>query len=62
MEEIYARLEILLGKMKMVGYMPNMSFSLCDIENEQKESHLLYHNEKLSIVFCLINTPIGTHI
>lgn len=62
MEDIYARLEILLGKMKMAGYMPDTTFALCDVEHEQKESYLLYHSEKLAIAFGLISTPIWTPI
>eukprot|EP01018_Ginkgo_biloba_P001961 Gb_38292 [translate_table: standard] len=61
-EEIYAMLEILIGQMKMAGYVPDTKFVLHDLEPEQKEPYLRYHSEKLAIAFGLISTPMGAPI
>jgi pentatricopeptide repeat protein len=59
---IYEKLEELSGQMKEGGYVPNMRFVLNDVEEEQMESILCYHSEKLAIAFGLLNTPTGTPI
>lgn len=61
-ELIYATLEDLAGQMKKAGYVPNTNFVLHDLEEEEKESILCGHSEKLAIAFGLINTPPGTII
>ncbi|KDP22188.1 hypothetical protein JCGZ_26019 [Jatropha curcas] len=59
---IYKGLDVLLGKMKEVGYMPETDSALHDVEEEDKECHLTVHSEKLAIVFAIINTNPGTLI
>ena len=49
-------LESLARKMKVVGYVPDTSFVLHDVLEEQKKSLVLSHSEKLAIYFGLINT------
>eukprot|EP01018_Ginkgo_biloba_P030840 Gb_14956 [translate_table: standard] len=61
-EKIYAMLETLAGKMKEAGYVPDTSFVLHDVEEEEKENILGSHSEKLAIAFGLINTKPGTAI
>eukprot|EP01018_Ginkgo_biloba_P001960 Gb_38297 [translate_table: standard] len=61
-EEIYTRLEILIGQMKIMGYMPDTDFFLHDVECEQKKHCVGHHSEKLAIAFGLISTPIETPI
>eukprot|EP01018_Ginkgo_biloba_P009691 Gb_04616 [translate_table: standard] len=61
-EEIYARLEELIGQMKAAGYVPKTNFVMQDVEQDQKEQSLFYHSEKLAIVFGLISTSPGTSI
>eukprot|EP01018_Ginkgo_biloba_P030661 Gb_29995 [translate_table: standard] len=61
-EKIYAMLESLAWKMKQAGYVPNTSFVLHDVEEEEKEYILCGHSEKLAIAFGLINTCPGTPI
>ncbi|KAK6121672.1 hypothetical protein DH2020_044586 [Rehmannia glutinosa] len=56
MEEIYLELDILLGKMKEAGYVPKTDTALHDVEEEEKENHLVVHSEKLAIVFAIINS------
>ncbi|KAJ4950553.1 hypothetical protein NE237_027385 [Protea cynaroides] len=61
-KEIYAELDVLLGKMKEAGYVPETDSALHDVEEEDKEGHLIVHSEKLAIVFAIINTKLGTPI
>lgn len=61
-ENIYQKLEWLGGKLKEFGYIPDQSFSLHDVEDEQKEEMLAYHSERLAIAFALISTPEGIPI
>lgn len=61
-KEIYLKLEILVGKMKQTGYVPQTETALHDVEDEDKENHLFVHSEKLAIVFAIINTKEGTPI
>jgi pentatricopeptide repeat protein len=60
--EVYARLDRLAEQMKEAGYVPDTSFALHDVEEENKENILSYHSEKLAIAFGLINTVPGTPI
>ncbi|KAE9464813.1 hypothetical protein C3L33_03299, partial [Rhododendron williamsianum] len=61
-KKIYEELDVLLGKMKEVGYVPKTDSALHDVEEEDKENHLVVHSEKLAIVFVIINTKPGTPI
>ncbi|XP_057832149.2 pentatricopeptide repeat-containing protein At3g24000, mitochondrial-like [Cryptomeria japonica] len=61
-QEIYAKLEKLACEMKAAGYSPDPRHLFNDVEEEEKESFLGYHSEKLAIAFGLLNTPPGTTI
>ncbi|KAK0579435.1 hypothetical protein LWI29_026362 [Acer saccharum] len=61
-EKIYQKLEWLRGKLMEFGYTPDQSFSLHDVEDEQKEEMLSYHSERLAIAFALISTAEGSTI
>ncbi|WCJ36767.1 Tetratricopeptide repeat (TPR)-like superfamily protein [Euphorbia peplus] len=61
-KEIYKELDVLVGKMKGFGYMPETDSALHDVEEEDKECHLTVHSEKLAIAFAIINTRPGTPI
>ncbi|MCL7049890.1 hypothetical protein MKW94_009126 [Papaver nudicaule] len=61
-EEIYSILNEFVERLKEYGYVPDTHFVLHDIEEEQKESALLYHSEKLAIAYGILNTPNGTSI
>ncbi|RZC91234.1 hypothetical protein C5167_027296 [Papaver somniferum] len=61
-EQIYAELDVLFGKMKELGYVPETDSALHDVEEEEKECHLAIHGEKLAIAFALINTEPGSPI
>ncbi|KAK3137949.1 hypothetical protein QOZ80_5AG0362480 [Eleusine coracana subsp. coracana] len=59
MDQITEKLEELIDQIKAIGYIPNCDVVLHDIEDEQKEEHLMYHSEKLAVAFGLIHTPKG---
>ncbi|KAJ7558889.1 hypothetical protein O6H91_04G060700 [Diphasiastrum complanatum] len=61
-KEILAELDRLVALMKEAGYVPDLSFVLDDVEDEEKENALCQHSEKLAIAFGLINTLPGTPI
>lgn len=61
-KKIYEELDVLVGKLKEVGYVPQTVSALHDVEEEDKEKHLSVHSEKLAIVFAMINTEPGTPI
>ncbi|XP_047333349.1 pentatricopeptide repeat-containing protein At4g21065 isoform X2 [Impatiens glandulifera] len=61
-EEIYAKLEEITKLLKGEGYRPHTENVLADIEEEEKETAVSYHSEKIAIAFMLINTPPGTPI
>ncbi|XP_026418768.1 pentatricopeptide repeat-containing protein At5g46460, mitochondrial-like [Papaver somniferum] len=59
-KKIHQKLEWLNGKLKELGYVPDQSYALHDVEDEQKEVMLSYHSERLAIGFCLISTAEGS--
>ncbi|KAM7274248.1 hypothetical protein ACFE04_028912 [Oxalis oulophora] len=61
-KKIYEELDVLVGKMKEAGYVPETGSALHDVEEEEKECHLAVHSEKLAIVFAMLNTEPGTPI
>jgi pentatricopeptide repeat protein len=61
-EKIYMVLESLVRQMKVAGYVPDTSFVLHDVSEEEKKSLVLSHSEKLAIAFGLINTSPGMPI
>ncbi|XP_058089519.1 pentatricopeptide repeat-containing protein At4g33990 [Magnolia sinica] len=56
-EDIYKELGLLLAKMKSLGYVPDYSFVLQDVEEDEKEHILTSHSERLAIAFGIINMP-----
>lgn len=61
-KNIYEELDVLVGKMKELGYIPQTESALHDVEVEDKECHLAIHSEKLAVVFAILNTKHGTPI
>lgn len=53
--EIVQRLDELIKRVMVVGYVPDTNFVLQDLEGEQKEDSLRYHSEKLAIMFGIMN-------
>ncbi|XP_027106415.1 pentatricopeptide repeat-containing protein ELI1, chloroplastic [Coffea arabica] len=61
-KEIYSLLEELPEKIKAAGYMPDTSFALHDVSEEEKEHYLATHSEKLAVAFGLLSTSPDTVI
>lgn len=49
--EIRRELKQIIQRLKGLGYVPDTNFVLQDLEGEQMENSLLFHSEKLAIVF-----------
>ncbi|KAL5545545.1 hypothetical protein UlMin_005232 [Ulmus minor] len=58
-EEVLTKVKELSVKFKEVGYVPDLSCVLYDVEEEQKEKILLNHSEKLALAFGFVSTPEG---
>ncbi|KAK6160120.1 hypothetical protein DH2020_003501 [Rehmannia glutinosa] len=61
-EEIHKELAILNAKIKGLGYIPDFSFVLQDVEDDEKENILTSHSERLAIMYGILNTPPKTCI
>ncbi|KAM7462803.1 hypothetical protein LguiA_030924 [Lonicera macranthoides] len=60
--EIQSMLVKLKREMKAAGYVPNTNFALYDLEEEERESEIWYHSEKIALAFGLIVLPHGVPI
>ncbi|RYQ85205.1 hypothetical protein Ahy_B10g104706 [Arachis hypogaea] len=54
---IYNKVDHIMKRIKEEGYVPDTDFALVDIEEEEKESALYYHSEKLAIAYGIVRTP-----
>ena len=62
-KQLYSFLEEMTVKLKIAGYVPEFGEVLLDIvDEEDKETALSKHSEKLAIAFGLMNTAPGTPI
>uniref|UniRef100_A0ACD5YM67 Uncharacterized protein n=1 Tax=Avena sativa TaxID=4498 RepID=A0ACD5YM67_AVESA len=61
-KEIYSYLGKLLETMQEAGYVPNTSSVLHDLDEEEKESAVCIHSEKLAVAFALMNQVPGSII
>lgn len=62
-KQLYLFLDEMTTKLKIAGYVPESREVLLDIDdNEDRETALLKHSEKLAIAFGLMNTAPGTPI
>lgn len=61
-DAIVQELNRLIGRINALGYVPQTEFVLQDLESEQKEDLLKYHNEKLAIAFAMMHTMEGKPI
>ncbi|XP_038689062.1 pentatricopeptide repeat-containing protein At3g57430, chloroplastic [Tripterygium wilfordii] len=61
-EKLHGFLETLSERMKKDGYVPDTSCVLHNLDEEEKETILCGHSEKLAIAFGILNTPPGTTI
>ncbi|XVF05195.1 hypothetical protein REPUB_Repub05bG0150900 [Reevesia pubescens] len=58
-DDIYSKLDELKTRLKDMGYQPDTYYVLQDIADEDKETILSQHSERLAIAFGLIATPSG---
>lgn len=56
-DQIYSKLSELNIRLKDAGYQPDTNYVFHDIEDEQKETVLSQHSERLAIAFGLTATP-----
>lgn len=61
-DEIQAMLIKLRRDMQSAGYNPDTKYALYDLEEEEKETEVLQHSEKLALAFGLICIPPGIPI
>ncbi|XP_052181631.1 pentatricopeptide repeat-containing protein At1g08070, chloroplastic-like [Diospyros lotus] len=61
-EEVYYATENMMKEIKLAGYVPNTSEARLDAEEDDKETSVSHHSEKLAIAFGLIRTCPGTTI
>ncbi|XP_058181577.1 pentatricopeptide repeat-containing protein At5g16860 [Rhododendron vialii] len=61
-QEIYNVLGDLIHRIKALGYVPETSFALHDVEDEEKGDTLYEHSEKLALAFGILTSPPGMPI
>ncbi|XP_015573841.3 pentatricopeptide repeat-containing protein ELI1, chloroplastic [Ricinus communis] len=61
-KQIYSCLHNVVNKMKKIGYVPNTSMVMQNVDDGRKEEMVLSHSEKLAIGLALISTAPGTRI
>lgn len=62
-EAVYIYLQDLGKEMRRLGYVPDTSFVLHDVESDgHKEDMLTTHSEKIAVAFGLMKLPPGTTI
>ncbi|KAI9161198.1 hypothetical protein LWI28_015378 [Acer negundo] len=61
-KEIYTKLDEMTSDLKLAGYFPDISEVFLDIAEEDKESTVYRHSEKLAMAFGLINSGPGVAI
>lgn len=61
-EKIYETLANLIHRIKSIGYVPQMSFALHDVDDEEKGDLLSEHSEKLALAFGILTSAPGEPI
>lgn len=61
-DEIVSLLKELDAEMRRMGYVPDTSFVLHDMEEQEKERQLFWHSERLAVAYGLLRTVPGTVI
>nr|GMD87242.1 pentatricopeptide repeat-containing protein At5g66520-like [Ipomoea batatas] len=62
MEDINPMLQKMMERIRLEGYRPNTSEVVFDICEEEKETVLSYHSEKLAMAYGILKTAPGTTI
>ncbi|KAF3446851.1 hypothetical protein FNV43_RR12031 [Rhamnella rubrinervis] len=58
-DKIYMKLEEVIGKIRVAGFVSKTEYVLHDVEDEVKEDMINKHSEKLAIAFGLMMTNAG---
>ncbi|XP_049393724.1 pentatricopeptide repeat-containing protein At5g16860 [Solanum stenotomum] len=61
-EKIYDLLENLIHRIKAMGYVPETSFALHDVDDEEKGDLLIEHSEKLALAYGILTSAPGVPI
>ncbi|XVE89477.1 hypothetical protein DITRI_Ditri19aG0204300 [Diplodiscus trichospermus] len=56
-EEIRKKWEEISARIKEIGYVPDTSYVLFYMDQQEREVKLQYHSEKLALAFALLNSP-----
>ncbi|KAK3440275.1 hypothetical protein EUGRSUZ_B00560 [Eucalyptus grandis] len=60
--EVRDLLDDIRKELKQMGYAANTGLALYDIEEEEKESSVAFHSEKIALAFGLMKSPPGSTI
>ncbi|XXG81252.1 hypothetical protein AAC387_Pa09g1933 [Persea americana] len=55
--EVQTHLRLIISEIGKLGYVPNYSLVIEDIEDQEKEEILMQHSEKLAVAFGLLRIP-----
>ncbi|KAL1329809.1 hypothetical protein HN51_046993 [Arachis hypogaea] len=61
-QQIYETLAELIQRIKAIGYVPQTSFALHDVDDEEKGDLLFEHSEKLALAYGILTIPPGSPI
>ncbi|KAJ0977123.1 hypothetical protein J5N97_012597 [Dioscorea zingiberensis] len=61
-QQIYALLASLIERIKAIGYVPQTHFALHDVDDEEKNSLLSEHSEKLALAYGILTSAPGSTI
>ncbi|KAF7827539.1 pentatricopeptide repeat-containing protein [Senna tora] len=61
-QQIYEILADLIQRIKVIGYVPQTSFVLHDVDDEEKGDLLFEHSEKLALAYGILTSPPGAPI
>ncbi|XP_004247664.2 pentatricopeptide repeat-containing protein At4g14820 [Solanum lycopersicum] len=61
-DDIYAKLDEVVCKLMQVGYAPNTSVVLIDVDEDEKKDIVLLHSEKLALCYGLLKSSRGSPI
>ncbi|KAL9234291.1 hypothetical protein vseg_009176 [Gypsophila vaccaria] len=61
-QQMYELLSNLMQRIKAIGYVPETSFVLHDVEDEEKGDLLLDHSEKLALAYAILTSRAGSTI
>ncbi|KAK7320118.1 hypothetical protein RJT34_04852 [Clitoria ternatea] len=56
-QQIYETLADLIQRIKAIGYVPQTSFALHDVDDEEKDDLLFEHSEKLALAYGILTLP-----